>query len=1057
LLVGEPGIGKTRTAEELARRAARRGVRTFWGRSHEGANFPSYWPWIELLRAWAAEVGLAPADGRQLAPAELAQLVPELREALAQPAGAEIDGEEARFRLFDTVAGFWRRESSAQPMLLVLDDLHWADAASLRLLAFLSRSLRGARLLVVGTCRDAELQTNPAIASLLADVDRETDRIRLSGVGPDDVARLIEGVTGCAPSADLATAIRERTDGNPFFVREIARALPIRGGAPLAVGPDRLPVPPAVNAVIQRQVEALDPEVRSLLATAAVVGREFELALLSRLEACPTGDLLPPLRAAARAGLLEKLEDPAFSARFAHALVRETLYDGIDGPRRCELHLRVGEALEQLHADDLDAASDSLAHHFLRGAPLAEPMRAVDYAERAGARANAVFAFEDAARHFARALDALELCAPSPERRLALLLQLGEARMQAGSLDLAAESFAAAAELARRRGAVREFARAALGFSRRRDSELGTDPECIALLEEALAASGVPAELRVLLRSRLAAARYFAGEPGEATSLARQAVSEARTLGQPETLALALGALHWIMWAPANAEERLALSRETVEQARLSGNRALYWRSTSGPLEDLLELGEMSAVDESLELYARGAAETRQPWLRWHLEISRAMRAAMSGLFAEAETRSRAALELGRPINEEVAQQWFAIQLFFVRRDQGRLGELEAPLRELAARQPHAPWRAGLARLLAEQGRDAEARALLAELTAGGVERIRQDVNWPIRLSCLAEAAGLVGDSAGAAGLYRALQPFAGRQVIIGMRVGYDGPASRYLGVLARALGLLDEAEQHLAAALGQTQKIGARPFEAYCHHDLARVLLSRGAAGDRERAAEHLARASELARSHGMEGLRRRLAAFPASARRKVVALPSTARANRGLFRREGEYWTVAYGGRVLRLRDNKGLQQIAQLLREPGREFHALDLLSAAAVDEGAAPEALDREARAAYARRLADLREDLEEAERFGDPARASRAREEIEALTRELSRAVGLGGRDRRTGTAAERARVNVARTIHLALERIAEEHPALGRLLARTIKTGVFCSYLPDPERPIEWR
>jgi tetratricopeptide (TPR) repeat protein len=911
---------------------------------------------------------------------------------------------------------------------------------------------------MVGTCRDAELNTNPALASLLADIDREAERMRLGGVGEADVARLIEGVTGCAPAPALVIAIRDRTDGNPFFVREIARGLPVADGALLEVDPGRLPVPPAVNAVIQRQVDALDSGVRSLLCTAAVIGREFELSLLSRLVDRSVAQLLPALRAATRVGLLEELANPAHAARFAHALVRETLYDGIDGPRRCALHLQVGEALEALHADDVGSASDALAHHFLRAAPLAEPMRAVDHAERAGARALAVFAFEDAARHFARALDALELCGPAPERRLALLLQLGDARVLAGSLERAAESFAAAAALARVQGAARELARAALGFSRRRDSELGADPDCIALLEEALAAPGVPAELRVLLMSRLGSARYFAGELAEATSIARQAVAEARALGDAETLALALGALHWIMWTPANAEERLALSRETVEQARRSGNRALYWRSTSGPLEDLLELGEMSAVDEALEHYAHGAAETRQPWLQWHLEVSRALRAAMSGLFAEAEARSRAALELGRRINEEVAQQWFAIQLFFLRRDQGRLGELEAPLRALAARQPHAPWRAGLARLLAEQGREAEARALLLELCAGGVERIRQDVNWPIRLSCMAEAAALVGDAGCAAALYRALAPFAGRQVIIGMRVGYDGPAWRYLGLLARVLGLYDEAEQHLVAALDQTQKIAARPFEALCHHDLARVLLARAVPADRERAAEHMARATELARALGMEGLRRRLAEVPASARRKVVTLPSAARANTALFRREGEFWTVAYAGRVLRLRDNKGLQQIAVLLRDPGREWHALDLLQGGSVDDGhAPPEALDREARAAYARRLEDLREDLAEAERFNDPDRATRAREEIDAVSRELSRAVGLGGRDRRTGSAAERARVNVSRTIHLALQRIASEHQALGRLLGRTIRTGVFCSYVPDPERPIEWQ
>ncbi len=1057
LLVGEPGIGKTRTAEELSRIAERRGVRTLWGRSHEGARFPSYWPWIELLRSWAAASGtpLANKPGSR----EVAELIPELAEALERPPShAELDGEEARFRLFDAVAGFWRGLARERPLMLVLDDLHWADAASLRLLAFLSRNLRGARLLIVGTCRDAELRTHPSLASLLADLDREAERISLAGIGRDNVARLIEGITRCPASRELAAAIHERTEGNPFFVCEIARLLPPGKGALPDVPPGRLPVPPAVNAAIQRQVDVLDTTSRALLEAGAVIGREFDLPLLARVAGRPKTELLAPLRVASAAGLLEALAEPLSVARFSHALVRETLYDGIEGARRCALHLEVGEALEAQHADDLGSASDALAHHFLLAAPLVDPMRAVAHAERAGARALAVLAYEDSARHYARALEALELCGPAAERRLALLLALGDARVLAGGLNVAAQSFAAAASLARDLGRTREFALAALGFSRRRDSELAADPECIALLEEALAAPDVPPELRVRLMSRLGSARYFAGDPAEATSIAREAVAAARALGDPETLALALGALHWIMWTPANAEERLALSRETVEASRRSGNRALYWRSTSGPLEDLLELGETAAVDEGLETYARGAAETRQPWLLWHLEIARALRASMSGAFSEAEARSRAALELGLRVNEEVAQQWFAIQLFFLRRAQGRVAELEEPLRELAGRQPHAPWRAGLARLLAEQGRDAEARLLLSELCAGGVERIRLDVNWPVRMSCLAEASATLGDAGAAEGLYRAFLPFAGRHVVVGMRVGYDGPASRYLGLLAGTLGQSDEAEQHLVSGLRQTQAIGARPFEATCHHDLARVLLARGAPGDRERAAEHLARALEAARALGMEGLRRKLAQVSGPARRKVVPFPGAARPDTALFRRDGEFWTVGYGGRVLRLRDSKGMQQLALLLHEPGREWHALDLLGAGGAGERpTTEEVLDREARAAYGRRLSELRDDLAEAERFHDLGRASSAREEIDALSRELARAVGLGGRGRRTAGAAERGRVNVARTIRLALQRIDAEHPSLGRLLARTIRTGAFCSYVPDPERPIEWR
>jgi tetratricopeptide (TPR) repeat protein len=1064
LLVGEPGIGKTRLAEEFARQAAARGIPAYFGRVHEGADGSSYRPWIDLIGACVAKRG-APQAWAELSrdgASELARLVPELRDGVPAPADREVvDDGDLRFRLFEAVTRFFLREASDQPTLLVLDDLHWADEASLALLAYLSRSLRGSRLLVLGACREADLRTRPALGALLAGLDRESEPLALRGLAAADVARVVEAICGCPLPPRLLAAIHARTEGNPFFVREVARLLPVGGGALARADPSDLPVPLAVRAAIERQAGALALEARRTLETAAVIGREFGLGVLARATERKAADVLPHLEAATRAGLLESAADPLRPARFSHALVREALYDGIEAGRRCALHARVGETLEWLHRDDPTAVADALAHHFFCAAPGGDALRAVEHAERAAARALSVYAFEDAARQYARALEALELAEPAPARRLSLQLALGEARTLGGDLEGAAASFRDAAALARSLGSTDDLARAALGFARRRDSELGADPEVIGLLEQALVSRDLASPLRVRLSARLAGAVYFAGDPGRAKALARAAADEARALGDPETVAIALGPLHWIVWEPGNAAERLSISREGCEQARRSGNLALYWRSSSGPIEDLLELGDVAAVDAAVEVFAQGAAESRQPYLAWQHELLRALRAGMRGEFQEAESRSRAALELGERIHEEVARQWFAIQLFFLRRDQGRLAELEAPLRGLAARQPQAPWRAGLARLLAERGEHGEARALLGELVADGAERIRCDVNWPIRMSCLAEACAAVGDAAAAGALYRVLLPFAGRHVIVGLRIGYDGPASRYLGLLAATLGSRDEAEHHLEHAVRQSRDAGARPFEATCRYDLARALLARGAVGDAERAADELALSAVAARDLGMQGLARRVAELRAAGsatRANVVALPVPARGGRAIFQRDGEFWTVAFGGRVTRVRDSLGMRQIARLLREPGREWHALDLVADGAAARGAGSgELLDRSARRAYARRLSDLRAALDEAERFRDLARASALSGEIAALSGELARAVGLGGRDRRQADAAERARVNVVRTIRAAVRRIAACDAILGRYLERTLRTGTFCCYLPDSDRPLEWR
>jgi len=343
-----------------------------------------------------------------------------------------------------------------------------------------------------------------------------------------------------------------------------------------------------------------------------------------------------------------------------------------------------------------------------------------------------------------------------------------------------------------------------------------------------------------------------------------------------------------------------------------------------------------------------------------------------------------------------------------------------------------------------------------------------KNLGWLAALSLLSEVCVAVGDASAAEAMYGLLLPYRQRAVVFDWSLASFGSAARYLGLLAGVMGRLDDAASHFEEALAANARMGARPYLAHTQHEFARMLLARGGPGDAERAAALLGEALETARELGMAGV-----AEAASALLEETPAEAALPASVGVFRREGEYWTVGFGGDSFRLKDAKGLRHLARLLADPGTELFAADL---AMMLDGAAPaatkgrpepgleasglgdagELLDPQAKAAYKRRLDELRDELEEAESWNDAARASKAREEIDFLARELSSAVGLGGRDRKAASAADRARVAVTKAIRSAIQRISANSPSLGQHLDTTVRTGTFCSYAPDPRVPIAW-
>src|SRR5438046_2430307 len=470
LVVGEAGIGKTRLVEELAREAAARGHLVLWGRCWESEGAPPYWPWIQVIRASLrtahAEGGLPLVAGGAGAP-YLAQLVPELGGLKSPAPSVPPQSEHARFYLFDAVATFLRSRPDHTPLVLVFDDLQWADTPSLLLLQFLVHELRDTAMLRVASAREIEARQTPHVADILGALARDGRHLPLRGFGEEEVALFIEGKTGRSASAALVRAVHRETEGNPFFVDEIVHLLV--GGAPErwdATVARRLPVPQGVREAIRRRLAPLPAPCKDALTLASVVGREFGLGALQRACGLGADALLEVLRPALGREILVRDPRTAGRYRFPHALIRETIYEQLDAAERARLHRRIGEVLEALHEMDPTPHLATLAHHFLEAVPAGGAEKAITYSTRAARYAEASLAYEDAAVLFDRALEGLAEAHPADAREpCALLPARGGAQWKAGDGHGARETFRQAAEIARRVGDPALLARSALGFA----------------------------------------------------------------------------------------------------------------------------------------------------------------------------------------------------------------------------------------------------------------------------------------------------------------------------------------------------------------------------------------------------------------------------------------------------------------------------------------------------------------------------------------------------------------------------------------------------------------
>jgi tetratricopeptide (TPR) repeat protein len=1018
LVVGEPGIGKTRVADGVAVKATQRGFGVCWGRCWEVGGAPAYWPWIQVLRALTR--GVARSD-TSVAEA-LTRLMPD-----AAPLSSSSDMTHERFRLFDSVTRVITGTADRQPLMLILDDLHAADPSSLALLEFLARDVKSSHLYLLGTYRDQEARRSSDRGEALGRIAREATYLPLARFDAAEVKTLLER-HGIDSDPETIGRVASITEGHPLFVEEICRVMRSRGKATGVV------VPVTVRDAIRDRLSGMSKETRTALEAAAVLGRDLDARTLANvLERDPLA-LGPILDEAEQHGVLVPLEEGAWA--FSHALVRDALYREIPAPERSRLHARAADVLESDAAPE--SAFGEVASHLLSAASVVGPSRALQGAVRAAERAMQRYAFEDAVAILERAVGELEPELRDPRALGEALVLVGEARVRA-RMD-GQSACTRAADLARELSDPELLARAGLALGAEIVPAL-SNRVMIGILEEALEKlPKPPSALRARTLARLAGALQPAIDPQGPIAIAREAIAMARSLDDPATLAGVLLGAGSALVDYAHPAERLEIDRETLRIAARVADVPLSFRANLRLFFDHAEVGDRDAQLTCLRECERISEDLGRPQYRFYVTLLRAVLAITEADFATADALEGPARELAGRVDDLsllVSLVQHRLCKAIVRQDDAAL---EAALPEMVsalASLPQKEWGDALHGFLyARKGRHDLALACRQRIPE---QFVRSEAP---ALHLVSEQIFLANDRDAAEALVPPLQKREGTFLIWGISgMGVFGP---YTWLLARMEAVLDDwaaAEAHFQTAIVACERVGMRAALGQVLFDYALALSRRGDA----RLGSILDRTRTLASERNMPGLLARADSIsPTPAPPNREALPAALQFR---FTREGDVWRVEHGERAFRLKDSRGLCMLARLIAEPGREHHVLTLgREGDPGDLGDAGDVLDSEAIRQYRERLEALRDRESDAVEQGDLARADAARREIDAIARELAGGVGLGGRRRKANAAAERARTNVQRRIKDAIRRIEAEDPELGRYLGWTVKTGSFCVF-----------
>ena len=1002
----------------------------------------------------------------------MAQIVPDLRlrhSPLRSLATANLDPQEARFRLFDAVTNFLKMGGCSLPMLIVFDDLHDADEASLALLRFMARELKGTAILIVATYRDVEVRRSPRLSKLIGDLGREARSIPIVGLRESQVTKLVEFSAGKTPDQRLVAKLCAATGGNPLFVDGIVRGLMAEGSIGSAGASHRpFKIPGSLRAAIRGRLDPLSSESNAILGVAAAIGNEFGFDLCLSVAEVSADEARRLLEEASIAGIVTALGLNRY--RFFHALVRGAVYDELDSTRRIRIHGKIANRLEEIYREDIDPRLAELAHHF-REAGGTE--KAIDYSIRAGQAAVSVFAYSDAVMLWQEALSMMERHGSEPLQRADLLYQLGRIAFEVdrrlsleygqsaielyeskSRYDLAAHVNILLGQIFHMRGEPLFNAALANDHLRRAESVMRKEPESIFLAD---------------LYHIIAANECHKLNVVETASYARRAMEICDRIGSKTHWPGPAAFYAWSLVLSGNLREGFALYERTLEiaiQAKVpcfaaAWGAGLFSRWLGDPLDarrwyereqsrlrkdaaplfyDLLstfigvayfgegQLGEVlrraGSEDWGIRFWVGGEWEAVAALIENHIELCEKTADSTSVLDLSVSGGLAYGFFLGEYARAEV--------LFKYGLDNGDRGP--AVIQEMRAR----PWLARLYVLMNRLDEASEQVARCRQIMAAGED-------WR----------GLVGDVA------------------------------RAEAAVEAAHGNYENSYPLLTTALAIHRKYHAAWDEADTLELWGRVLA---AAGDRIKATEKFDAAIESHRSRGVGprfleylNAEKMRALGPRPTQNDIGGAKQSQQAESkvtGAFRREGEFWTITYRGTTFRLKDAKGLRYIGYLLARPGQRIHVYDLIEAvdgraangrttihAESEEdleivreigGPAP-TLDARARSEYRARLRDLQAELDDAERTNDLGRSERLSTEIGMVGQELTGSLGLGGRSRAVSGSTERARGPVRKNIRSVVEKIRHEHPALGRHFAAAISTGYFCAYQPEPDHPISWQ
>jgi class 3 adenylate cyclase/tetratricopeptide (TPR) repeat protein len=863
MLVGEPGIGKTRTAEELTTYARLRGAQVLWGRSYEGEGAPSYWPWVQIIRSYihgkAPETLLAELGAGASA---VADVVSEVRERIPeiQPA-PPLEPDQARFRLFDGVTGFLKNASQRQPLVLVLDDLHWADKPSLLLLQFLVSEFGESRILVLGTYRDVEVRRTHPLTETLAELNRvgNASRILLRGLAEADVGRFIELSAGREPPPPVLSAVYRETEGNPFFLHEVVRLLTSEGRLEHSedVRSWSLSIPRGVREVIGRRLNSLSDECNRVVTIASAIGREFEFAVLERVADVERDPLMKVMEEAIAARVIEEMLEAIDRYRFAHSLVRETLYDELGTARRIGLHRQIGEVLEAHYGSRVDRHLAELAYHAVEGAHGGGDLdKAIDYATRAGDRASGLFAYEDAIPHYERALQVLELKESDDDlQRCDLLISLGYAQQYSQDRDRSVGTLTEALGIAREHEDPLRFVSAATGVAWASWSAGQANQTSVTLLEEGLEMlRDQDCIERVTALHALAFQLCIGHTNPRAKELAQEAIDVARRMGDAQALGLALYCHLEAHLGLDGIDERLAMATEMLHHANTTGIPMHWWAASFYLRRCALQIGDRVEFERLYRKEEQLLGRTQTTVSTYFHHVATATRAILDADWDGAERLARLALESGQRVHGDFALLNFGAQMVSVLLARGKTSGAVSLL-ETGAREHASPaWEAALAWLYAECGNENKAQAILDALCADDCAALPRDVGWAMAMASLCQTCALLGDQRQAEKLYALLAPYPRQIVITASIASLQGCTSYHLGRLAGVLGRWDEGAAHFEDALEVTAAIGSRFWLADTEWAYAQLLRERDRLGDRERAIELTNRALDAGRRYQMD-----------------------------------------------------------------------------------------------------------------------------------------------------------------------------------------------------------